>query len=233
MAAFAVAITLFAQEQAPPARFEVASIKPSPPGQRGTTFYDPTPNRFEFDNTTIRNLIAYAYAVPALQITGASGWLATDPYDILAKPEGAVSDERVREMVQNMLAERLNLKVHEEQKEMPVFALVVARGGSRLEKSATTDQPIARVGYGHLSGQHLTMENLTNMLAGQVERPVIDNTGLDGQYDFRLQWTPEESPDNGPSIFSAIQEQLGLKLESQRAPQDIVVIDHVERPSAN
>jgi len=228
-----MAAALFAQDPPPPAQFEVASIKPSPPGSRGTTFYDPTPDRFEFANTTIKGLIAYAYSVPAFQVVGATGWVAADGYDILAKPQGAVTDERVREMVQSILAERFNLKVHEEQKEMPVYALVVAKGGSKLQRSPRPDQPTARSGYGRFSGEHLAMENLVSLLAAEVERPVIDKTGIDGQFDVKVQWTPEESPDTGPSIFTAVQEQLGLKLEARHAPQDVVVIDHIDRPSEN
>ena len=223
-----------AQESAAsPAQFEVASIKPSKEVGRGSTFYNPTPDRFQFANTTVKALIAYAYGVREVQIVGGSGWLATDGYDVLAKPEGEISDERLREMVQNLLAERMNLKIHEETKEMSVYALVTAKSGPKLAKSAMPDQPIAHGGFGRFSGRHLTMDMLASLLAGQVERPVLDKTEIEGQYDVELHWTPEDSPEPGPSIFSALQEQLGLRLESARAPQEIVVIDHVERPSEN
>lgn len=225
-------VLLFASAVAA-AQFEVASIKPNQSGERGSTFYNPTPDRFQFNNATVKALIAYAYGVRDLQIVGASGWLATDGYDVLAKPEGEVSDERVREMVQSLLAERMNLKTHEETKEMPVYALVTVKGGAKLAKSAMPDQPTAHGGFGRFSGKHLTMDMLAFLLAGQVERPVFDKTGIEGQYDIELHWTPEDSPEPGPSIYSALQDQLGLKLESQRAPQEIVVIDHVERPSDN
>lgn len=220
-----------AQESA--AQFEVATIKPSQEAGRGSTFYNPTPDRFRFDNVSVKALIAYAYNVRDLQIAGASGWVVTDSYDVLAKPEGAIGDDRAREMVQSLLAERLNLKIHEETKEMPVYALVTAKSGPKLAKSAMPDQPTAHGGFGRLSGRHVTLEMLADLLAGQVERPVIDKTGIDGQYDIDLHWTPEESPEPGPSIFSALQDQLGLRLESQKAPQEVVVIDHVERPSEN
>jgi len=222
-----------AQDAAAPAQFEVATIKPSREAARGSTFYNPTRDRFQFDNATVKALIAYAYVVPDTQIIGASGWVATDGYDVLAKPEGEVTDERIREMVQSLLTERLNLKVHEETREMPVYALVTAKNGAKLTRSPMPDQPTAHGGFGRMSGRHLTMENFSSLLAARVERPVIDKTGIEGQYDIDLHWTPEESPEPGPSIFSALQEQLGLRLESQRAPQDIVVIDHVERPSEN
>jgi uncharacterized protein (TIGR03435 family) len=222
-----------AQDAAARAQFEVASIKPSREAARGSTFYNPTRDRFQFDNVTVKALIAYAYAVPDTQIVGASGWVATGGYDVLAKPEGDVTDERIRGMVQSLLAERLSLKVHQETKEMPVYALVTAKGGAKLTKSPMPDQPTAHGGFGRMSGRHLTVDNLSSLLAARVERPVIDKTGIEGQYDIDLHWTPEESPEPGPSIFSALQEQLGLRLESQRAAQDIVVIDHVERPSEN
>jgi len=229
-------LIVFAQAQTDSAeqpQFEVAVIKPSASQFRGSTFYNPTPDRFQFDNVTIKELIAYAYGVREFQIEGASGWLNSDRYDILAKPEGRITGENAGEMVQNLLAERLNLKVHEDTKEMSVFALVESKGGAKLHDSTGRGEPIAHNGYGHMTGRHLTMENLTSMLAAQVERPVIDKTGITGQFDIRLEWVPEDSTETGPSIFTAVQEQLGLKLESERAPVQIVVIDHVERPSDN
>lgn len=227
---------VFAQAQSDSAeqpRFEVAVIKPSTSPFRGSTFYNPTPGRFQFDNVTVKELIAYAYGVREFQIEGASGWVSSDRYDILAKPEGRITDNNANEMVQNLLAERMNLKVHEDMKEAPVFALVAAKTGATLHESAERGEAVAHNGYGYMSGRHLSMENLTSMLATQVERPVIDRTGIMGQFDVRLEWVPEDSDASGPSIFTAVEEQLGLKLESQRAPVEIVAIDQVERPTAN
>lgn len=229
----AVALAQAQTDSAEPPQFEVAVIKPSPSQYPGSTFYNPTPDRFRFDNVTVKELIAYAWGVRQFQIEGASGWVNSDRYDILAKPDGPITGDNPGEMVQNLLADRMNLKVHEDTKDMSVFALVASKGGAKLRESSGRGETIAHNGYGHMMGRHLTMENLTSMLAAQVERPVIDKTGITGQFDVRLDWVPDDSPETGPSIFTAVQEQLGLKLESERAPVETVVIDHVDRPSDN
>ena len=219
----------------PAAQFEVASIKPSTaPGTRGPTIYNPTHERFAIDRITTKDLIAYAYDVRDFQITGGPGWVGSEEYDVVAKPQGEASGERILAMARSLLAERFNLRLHHESKEMPVFALVVAKGGPRLHPTVGTGGPEVRGGRGRLIARKVTTGMIGSQLAGRVlGRAVIDRTGIAGEFDINLEWTPDESPDLGPSIFTALQEQLGLKLEPTRAPVEVLVIDHVERPSAN
>jgi uncharacterized protein (TIGR03435 family) len=163
----------------------------------------------------------------------------------------------MRERLRALLAERFQLTLHRETKEQSVYALVVAKGGPKLQqgqaKEATGPRgPMMRMGRGELSGQGVELEMLTRTLSSQLGRTVIDRTGLKGNFDFKLTWTPDPGqsagppgglpagadapppPDpNGPSVFTALQEQLGLRLESQKGPVEMLVIDRVEKPSEN
>ena len=214
-------------------QFEVASVKPSEPGARGPTFYYPQRDRFQVNDITVKGLIAYAYDVREFQIEGASGWLASDRYDVVAKMDGEPPERQVRAMVQSLLAGRMNLKNHKETRDMSVLILTVAKGGAKLQKTATPGGPTMRGGEGRLTGQNLTMDMLASLLANRVERPVLNQTGMPGHFDIHLEWSEPEGDGTGPSIFTAVQEQLGLRLETGRAPTDMVVIDHVDRPSPN
>jgi uncharacterized protein (TIGR03435 family) len=214
-------------------RFEVASIKPSPSAAGGTTVYNPTRERFAADSITTRTLIAFAWDVRVFQVSGGPGWLDSQRYDVVAKPDGDAAVERIRRMVRAFLAERFQLQVHHTSKEMPVFTLEIAKGGSKLRAASPGDGPDIRGPNGHLTAKRITAEMLARILANDLERPVVDRTGIEGTFDVDLEWTPEQNIDPGPSIFTAIQEQLGLKLESERAPVDVLVVDRVERPSAN
>jgi uncharacterized protein (TIGR03435 family) len=167
------------------------------------------------------------------------------------------ADEQRRLMMQAMLADRFKLKVHHESKEFPIYSLVIAKGGFKL-KDADPNNTYANgikgpngpagtgmmmVGRGELTGQGFEMPGLANLLSQQVHRLVVDNTGLKGKYDITLKWTPDDMSggghedaaptDSGPTIYTALQEQLGLRLDSTKGPVDTVVVDHVEMPSEN
>lgn len=213
--------------------FEVASIKPCQPGARGPTFYNPTRERFAITCITPKGLIAYAYDVRDFQVSGGPGWLDSDQYDIVAKPQGDAGNERVLAMTRSLLAERFHVQVHRESKEMPIFALVIAKEGLKLAPSAGKG-PEVRGGKGRLIARKVTMEIFAAQLSGRIlGRPVVDRTRTTGEFDIDLQWTPDESQELGPSIFAALQEQLGLRLEAQRGAVDVLVVDHIEKPSAN
>jgi uncharacterized protein (TIGR03435 family) len=216
-------------------QFEVTSIKPSAPGTHGPTLYNPTNTRFAVANVTPKYLIAYAYDVSEFQIIGGPSWIDADEYDIVAKPQGEASGERIKAMTKSLLAERFSLKLHRESKEQSVFALVVAKGGPNLQRSAAQGGPEVRGNRGgRLTMRKVTMEMMAAQLAARVlGRPVIDKTGIAGEFDVNLEWTPDEKPDGGPSLFAALQEQLGLKLETQKGSVEVFVIDHIEKPSAN
>jgi uncharacterized protein (TIGR03435 family) len=216
-------------------RFEVASIKPSAPGSRGPTIYNPTRGQFAIATITTKALIAYAYDVREFQVSGGPNWAGSEEYDILAKPQGETSKERILAMAKKLLAERFNLALHHESKEMPVLVLTVAKGAAKLHPSETPGGPEVRGGRGRLIARNVTMGMLASQLAGRVlDRFVLDRTEIAGEFDVDLEWTPDEKPDDpGPSIFTALKEQLGLKLETQKSAVDVLVVDHVERPSAN
>jgi bla regulator protein BlaR1 len=264
---------LFAQSAAAPLKFEVASIKPSAPDARGTSLLLQPPNGVRVTNAPLRMLITFAYDVRDFQISGGPGWLGSERYDIQAKADPAPGSENVpddprkmtdqqrttkleemKERVRALLTDRFQLTIHRETKEAPVYALVVAKGGAKLQaaKDAGDGPQGLRMGRGQLTGMGAPLQMLANILSSQLGRPVVDKTALTGKYDFKLEWTPDAGqgggpagplppgvdqpppPDpNGPTLFTAIQEQLGLRLESQRGPMEMIVIDHVEKASEN
>jgi bla regulator protein blaR1 len=229
--------------------FEVASIKASKPGGHGTSLLTDPAGRFTAENATLRTIITFAFGVRGFQMSGGPSWLDSDRFDIVAKPEGRSNPAQLRQMVQSLLADRFKLKFHRETKEMRVLALVVGKNGPKLKPTKPEDDAARsnrgfQGGMGELTALGADMASLATRLSAIVGRPVIDRTALTGRFDFKLQWTPDhpvqmKSPDepvadgeHGPSIFTAVQ-QLGLKLEDQKEPVEIIVIDSVEKPSAN
>ena len=224
--------------------YEVASIKPDQAGGRPSVGSGKG-GRLTATNATLKTLIALAYDVRDYQISGGPNWLGTAGWDIVATPEHPVDPtpdniDYFRQMLQSLLADRFQLAISREKKELPLYALVVAKDGARLKAVAKWQNPTEmRVhgGQGQLIGEKVSMTVLTRVLSDIAGRTVTDETGLDGYYDFKLEWRPDETqpPALGdpPSIFTAIQEQLGLKLESQKGLVEILVIDHAEKPSAN
>jgi uncharacterized protein (TIGR03435 family) len=231
-----------AQPQTPaPVTFEVASIRPHQGDVVvvGGQFSGP---RIRLAALTLLDLVGTAYHRDGYQISGAQGWIASQRYDLLANAPGDVTptEDNLRLMLQALLANRFQLKVHMETKERPVYALVVAKNGGKLKES-TADQYSQTAGgsrNAHMTFAKATMQQLASNLYYSVGRPVFDKTGLRGFYDFTLDWIPDyggtpAADANGVDIFTALQEQLGLKLEPQKAPIEMLVIDHAEKPSEN
>lgn len=241
--------------------FEVASIKPNVSGGDGESSGF-QPGRFTATNASVKTLLEYnAYGISSSQIVGGPGWLSSEKFDISAKADDATVEhmkalsrehktELQHQMVQQLLAERFKLAVHWETKELPVYALVAAKGGPKLTAAKDTSGGASTSsGNGKLTAKGITMtrlaQTLTRTLGLELGRDLIDKTGLEGRYDFVLTWSPQENsaamadPSNeiqtgsGSSIFTALQEQLGLKLESTKGPVATLVIDHLEQPSAN
>jgi len=295
--AFAAAPLIASQTQAPPSlpQFEVASIKPNKSGDNRVMLGVQPGGRFTATNVTARMLIRNAYQLQDFQIVGGPSWLTSDHFDILAKAEGdGLGDpfqspgngqpSRGQLMLRALLADRFKLVVHNEDREMPIYALVLARPdgklGPQLTKSETDCAALMaagrgrgrgpmpppppdgragaggpmqcgiRIGPGNMAVGGSPMSQVANALAMFAGRIVADKTGLAGNYDFQLTWTPDQmaqrppgAPDpqingvpidpNGPSLFTAVQEQLGLKLDSQRGPVAVLVIDRVEHPTEN
>jgi uncharacterized protein (TIGR03435 family) len=190
---------------------------------------------------SVSNLVEYAYDVKMYQVAGGPAWATTERYDIVAKAPGdaAVTGDQIPPMVQALLAERFHAAVHREMREMPVYALVVGGKGPRLKESAPDASPMLRMGGPRGVIQITTtkgsMGQLVDQLSGSIGRPVLDQTGLTGTYDYTLEWAGDYAPPdaNAPSVFAAVEEQLGLKLESTKAPIEVVIIDHIEKPSSN
>lgn len=228
------------------AAFEVASIKPAKPGIRGFSINPLPGGRFTTSNTTLRMLISEAYHLYDFQVSGGPNWLDSYRVDIQAKADPGAKPEQLRAMLQKLLADRFGLVVHREMKELPVYALVVAKNGPKIQQSKDAEgSPEFRVFMrSQIMAKRAPLSLLTEALAMLLSRPVSDKTGLQGGFEYKLQWTPDQSQTRGgddplppdpdrPSIFVALQEQLGLKLESQKGPVEIIVIDHAEKPSEN
>jgi uncharacterized protein (TIGR03435 family) len=236
--------------------FEVATIKPNDSGASGIQGLTMNGRNFATRNSSLGDLIGFAYEVQANQIVGAPDWLNKDRYDIAAVPdqEGAPNVQQLRIMVQKLLVARFNLKFHHDKRELSAYVLTVGKNGQKL---TPTQLKGSLPGMGMRpapTGLTMVMANakmtdFTSFLQMIVlDRPVVDRTGIEGRFDYGVTFTPDDSQFNGhppklppqtetadssPNLFTAIQEQLGLKLDAEKTPVDVIAIDHVEKPSAN
>jgi uncharacterized protein (TIGR03435 family) len=235
--------------------FEVATIKPSNPATPGQSILVGRggANLFTTTNTTLNDLIIFAYGVHVQQIVGAPAWLATEKFDVSAKPEdaGVPDATQLRTMVQKLLVDRFGLKFHKEKKELSAYTLNVGKNGPKMAKneSGGTLPGFGGRGPGAVGVRNSTMTEFASFLQARIlDRPVVDQTGLTGKFDFTLEWRPDttqlaaQGPNapslppevaSRPDIFTAFQEQIGLKLESMKTPVDVFVIDQVQKPSEN
>lgn len=225
---------ILAQSPAEHLEFEAASIKPNLFGERGFS-EDEHGSRITTTNSSLQNLIKTAYGLKNYQLSGAPGWLDTYRFDIAAKAPDHTSRPQLRFMFQSLLVDRFKLAFHHQTKILPGYALVVAKSGPKLTPSTSVGTH-TKGSRGQLTVQRYSLPQLAGSLAHSLDQPVVDATALNGFYDFELRWNPNEADDPaaGPSIFTALQEQLGLKLESRKVPAEIFVIDHIERsPTEN
>jgi uncharacterized protein (TIGR03435 family) len=257
-------------------KFEVASVKRSEPTSRLALDYSPS-GRFTATGMTMKRLIMWAYNLGTPAVSGGASWVdsKSDKYDIVAKaPNGSITGavgkgmelggdtarglswmvawetpggRQLRSMVQALLADRFQLKVHSETRQLSVYNLVLGKNGPRFHEAQSESAPRVSFTMGQLTFQNAPLTFLITILTELNGRPVLDQTALTGQYDFTLRWTPDRDfrraeagnesaaqPDlSDPSLFTALQEQLGLKLEPAKGPVQVLVIDHVERPSEN
>jgi uncharacterized protein (TIGR03435 family) len=233
--------------------YEVATIKPTDPAHPGGGF-TLQGRHLVARNFTVEGLITLAYNLHTTQVTGGPDWLKTDHYDLDVLPdhEGLPSLEQARGIVRKLLAERFALKFHYDTKDLSVYVLTVAKTGPKFSKS--TSDPSSPPGMGGPPGRmnmrNGSMEEFAQMMQGILDRPILDQTGLKDRYDLSVRWTPDESqyggrvppPNSGdnsaaadapPPLFTAIQEQLGLKLDAMKAPTKVMVIESVQKPSEN
>ena len=230
--------------------FEAASIKLNNSGQRGQGI-STYPARIKVINAPLKLCVQIAWNVKDFQVSGASGWMDNERYDIDAVAAEPFKKDGYRAMLKTLLAERFGLVIHSETQEKQGYALVVAKNGSKLHPPV--EDPgiqFSRTASGDttLKAPNVTMVQLASALSSQLSAIVVDKTGIEGRFDASFQWTPDQAmrlksgdpapappPDAtpGPSIFTAIQEKLGLRLESRKVPTEVIVIDHAQRPSEN
>jgi uncharacterized protein (TIGR03435 family) len=223
--------------QTPPVpRFEVASVKPSlaDPGNSGITTRR---GSLTANNVTLQRCIIGAYGVGPHQIVGGPAWLASDRFEINARAGANVNDDAtLMLMLQDLLAERFHLELHRDMKTVSAYVLEVAKNGPKLEKSQGAGDSSTSSGHGRLDARQTDMDLFAKVLARSMELPVVNRTGLEGRFDFKLAWTPDGdklAPDSPPPIFTALQEQLGLRLRTAKAPVEVIVIDRAEKPTEN
>jgi uncharacterized protein (TIGR03435 family) len=293
---FLIAIPILSQS--PPAgraQFDVASVKVHPPPLTRIIVQTP-PGRFLAEGFSLKMLVGRAFGVPDVRVVGGPSWVDSERYDIEGKTtEGTIPPAQLSLMIQSLLEDRFQLKAHKETRELPMYELVVARGGSKLKMSDDQTPPAPPTpggapprgagpgpgpgggpapgpaagrgagdpfgngplprgafigGRGNLRAAAVSVSNFVNFLVNQLGRPVIDKTGISGLYDLQLEWTPgsEQVPGpfapnpaappppadaSGPSLFTALQEQLGLRLESTKGPVEVVVVDSAQKPAEN
>ena len=265
--------------------FEVASVKANKSGDNRTMIGGQPGGRFNVTNAALRQIIQIAYQIQPFQLIGAPNWINDERFDIVAKapagtpmvgPAGGTSPGPMQFMLRNLLTDRFKLKTHTETREMPMYALVVARSDGKLGpkmKKADVDCAALRgrgpggppappapgerpqcgmmMGIGSVAAGGVSMTQLSQLLSQRVGRTVVDKTGLSGFYEFNLDFTPDQIPGaggpgpvlppgapalppvdpNGPSIYTALQEQLGLKLDAQRGQVEVTVVDSVDHPT--
>jgi uncharacterized protein (TIGR03435 family) len=235
----ALGLFLFCLLPARAQSFDVASVRPHPQEDDRFGVKMPAEGQFRATGATAKVLLMLAYDVQETQIVGAPDWVDSVKWDIEAKSESDKHTvEETRRMLQSMLQERFSLGMHRETQQRSAYVLTVAKGGSKF-KAATEGATNIRVAAGSIRLERGGIAQMTQVLSTALGRPVIDRTGLAGTYDLTLQWddAPRDQPaapgrDYG-SVFTAMQEQLGLQLESQQVPVDVVVIERIERPSQN
>jgi uncharacterized protein (TIGR03435 family) len=223
--------------------FEVAAIKPSSPEETGDGFHSDG-RHISAENEPVESIMMVAYGVQANQVVGGPPWIADRRFDIngLADTEGEPSLEQMQGMYRKLLADRFHLILHHEKRELPVYAVQLVKGGPRLAASTADAGGSGDENASDHGGERTVRFSNANIadfilnMQFMVGRPMVDQTGLEGRFDFVLRFTPDEAnavANSSPGLFTAVQEQLGLKLEPVKAPVDVLVIDHVEMPSEN
>jgi uncharacterized protein (TIGR03435 family) len=227
--------------------FEVASVKPSLPDAKPQIRRDPA-GGFIAAGITLKMLIVLAYNIQDFQLLNLSPGLGREKYDVIARSPAGAKKQQTWEMLQALLAERFKLSVHREDRETTVYAMVVSKKGLKIEESrqppSEADDSV-KFGEGHIACIKVPMSDLALALSGVAKHRVIDRTGVSGKFDVTLDWSPGlgasppregEAPTpqaDGPGLFAALEDQLGLKLVPEKGQVEVVIVDHLERPTAN
>ncbi len=216
--------------------FEVAAVRVSPARSGEAQFLKMNVDaaRASYANVTLKFLISIAYEISDNRMTGGEGWMDTTRFDVDAKLRPGTGKQQVPQMLQALLAERFGLAVHKISKTVPAYDLVVAKGGPKLKSAAGDGSGSNYILKGKIVGPQLSIGALADILSRQTGRPVKDATAISGAFDVRLNWTPDDITGDDPSIYIALQEQLGLQLRPAREDIEFLVIDHATRtPSEN
>ena len=226
---FLTTVACFGQTAGLPA-FEVASIKPSTAGPGSGSGINSDPGKIAGRNVTLKRCIRGAYDVPEARIFGGPKWIEDERYDIDAKAAGPVGDHALMAMLQQLLAERFKLVIHRETRPLAGYVLVVGKKGITAKPSESAGPSRSNANRHSIEGGACSMGCLATKLAEVLHAPVTDSTGLDGRFDFKLEWTPDELQ---TAVLPALEEQLGLKLEARKVPTEVIVIDSAEKATAN
>jgi uncharacterized protein (TIGR03435 family) len=231
--------------------FEVATIKPSQPEEQRAVMV--VGSRLATKATSLVDLMMFAYGVHPSQIAEGPDWMTAEKFDVVVQPNmpGRPNTAQMHSIVQQLLADRFKLAFHHAQRELPVYRIVAAKGGPKLtpttKEGQATNTAAVGIAAGLMTVRNATLSEFASLMQRYVrlDRPIVDRTGIAGKFDYKLSWTPDSSQfdgnppgparsdENAPSLYTAIQEQLGLKLEAAREPTDVLIIDRVERPSEN
>jgi uncharacterized protein (TIGR03435 family) len=246
---FAVAAPAQAQTPSAPKPFDVAAIKPNQSGSNNVSM-GTSHGRLTASNVTVRTLILKAFQLTDVQLSGGPNWINTERFDVSAKTaDQSISDDNLWLSLQPLLIDRFRLKFHRETRQQPVLSLVAAKVKPEFAPHAGTQMPSMRIsnngGKASLDARNMSMAKFASTLAGFTSHVVVDNTRLNGGFDFKLEWAqdrPEESTLSnieeslgmtGPSLYTALQEQLGLKLQRATGPVETIVVDAIDRPTQN
>ena len=235
-----LALPAFTQQ----ATFAVASIHPSTAEVKfehdGST--ETTPGTLRMQDVSVETCIKWAYGVQESQIAGPA-WIDSDKFDVTAKTDGPTTDDQMRRMMQALLADRFKLSFHHQEKELKAFVLTAAKGGAKVTPAAAPDaKPFRQNSANGSVVKSMTIQQFGDFISQPLHMPVVDQTGLVGKYDFVLDFTPylpdahnmgPDRPDSTSILMAALQGELGIKMEARKTPVDVMVIDHVEKPSAN
>ena len=230
MSAILMAMLAAAQLQ-----FDVVSIKPGDPSSPESSVY-PAPHGLRMNNATLKSMVRMAYGLNEYQLSGGPKWLDSALFNIDAKSPAGATARQIPEMLRALLAERFKLECHRETRTLPEYALVVTKSGPKLQAASEAEKRLTLTSSGDrmIKGTGARMSDLVHLLTGVVGAPVVDRTGIEGQYNFSLEFAPLlGAPDDRlPDVFGAVQ-QLGLELEPIKGPVEVLVIDSAEMPAAN
>jgi len=207
--------------------FDVASVKANKTGTYDSSTLNVHPASLEGTNDTLSLWIRYAYDLQPTQLSGPN-WLDTERFDIMAKASREVNKDEIRKMLQALLAERFKLEIHHEERQLRSYALVVDKGGLKI-KPVEGDQKNMHGSHNSLDATQAPLSQLAGNLSYFLGSPVYDETRTPGAFTYTLKWGPENTSPPGPTIFEALREELGLRLEERKTATDVVVVDHVER----